>query len=239
MRMTKGTARAAATALVGLAAAGAPAGAGIMFTGNAAFTKGGNPTVVAGAGNFADTTNLVNTANGLALSNGTWTYTSAAADVNNLVKLNFAAQRDFKYTAGNNYFTTSTIDITAAGPMGIKGDFGLNASWAFQAGVVNTLSDVDPAFTLAGAANNVAVKKSADSPLFNMAAAGNDLLLVEAQLEFTPTAANQKFVFTFPNSAEGDTAQLGAQAAPEPSTLALAGAGGLALLARRRRRRRA
>src|SRR4051812_7239519 len=83
---------AVAAALACWLAAALPAQAGIVFTNNAKFTVGGSPTVLQGAGQFANTTGLINTAKGLALSNGTWTYTAAAADANKLVKINFAAQ---------------------------------------------------------------------------------------------------------------------------------------------------
>jgi hypothetical protein len=205
----------------------ATASAGLVFTDASEFTANGSPQVVSGGGTFTDTTSLVDTLTGFRLSEGTWIYTSVAADVGKTVELGFAADRSFANTAGN-YATETLIDITANGPAGVQGDFLATTKWASLAG---TASAIDPSFTLNG--GNLAITRANPSSVFTAGAGGDDLVL-KGLLSFTPTATRQTFTFTFPTSLDAATAAV----VPEPSSLALTAVGALAvaILARRKLR---
>jgi hypothetical protein len=199
-------------AILGISlASGSTASGGFTFTGPAAFTAGGAPKVTVGGGAFVDTTMLVNKADGFALSNGTWTYTSVAGDMGLTVEIAYGAERPFIYTPGNNYITNSSINVTALGPAGVVGDFFLQTK---VMGIMNTTSAVDPPFLLNGFA--VPVVGSKNSPQFAVGVAGADVLVAESVLEFTPTAAGQVFTFTFAASLDSSLGTV-----PEPSSFPL------------------
>ena len=103
-----------------VASAASASAQAVSFTGGPSYAFPGFVPMIAGgagAGTFTNTTSLVATPAGFSISNGSFTYTSATADVGKSLAIDWIAFRPFNDPAGN-YSNQTTLTGTVTVPVG-------------------------------------------------------------------------------------------------------------------------
>ncbi|HEY2148516.1 MAG TPA: hypothetical protein VGH32_11300, partial [Pirellulales bacterium] len=174
----------------------------VSFTGNPSYAFPGFAPMIAGgggAGTFTNTTSLVPTPGGFSISNGSFTYTSAAADVGKSLAINWIAFRPFDDPAGN-YSNQTTLTGMVTVPAGGKiTGFTVNTDWAGLGGTVPNVATASIGGPISG---NASFFTRANGPTF-FDKGGSDNLSEDGSIVFVPSAANQTFQVTFANAAPG------------------------------------
>ena len=174
----------------------------VSFTGNPSYAFPGFAPMIAGgggAGTFTNTTSLVATPAGLSISNGSFTYTSAAADVGKSLVIDWIGFRPFDDSAGT-YMNQTTLTGGVVVPAGgsITG-FTVNTDWA---GLGSTVPNVAKASLTGPITGNASFLLRANGPTF-FDKGGSDNISQDGTIVFVPSAANQTFQITFANAAPG------------------------------------
>ena len=132
-----------ATAFVSSLSAASASAKAVSFTGGPSYAFPGFAPMIAGgagAGTFTKTTSLVATPAGFSISNGSFTYTSAAADVGKSLAIDGIAFRPFNYPAdSDSNLTTLTGTVTVPVGGSITG-FTVNTDWAGLGSTVPNIS---------------------------------------------------------------------------------------------------
>jgi hypothetical protein len=182
-------------------ASSAPAQA-VSFTGTPSYAFPGFAPMIAGgggAGTFTNTTSLVATPGGFSISNGAFTYKSAAADVGKSLVIDWIAFRPFNDPAGN-YSNQTTLTGSVTVPTGGKiTGFTVNTDWA---GLGSTVANVATASLTGPIGGDASFLLRANGPTF-FDKGGSDNLSQDGSIVFVPSAANQTFQVTFANAAPG------------------------------------